>query len=173
MTTNWRISCGEPALERGDPFLDRSGAGAHLEDSSREEAATGEGAAREVVEERVAHRDELRETGRRGQGRFDDLGLEDASRFVDGRELQVLLRTEVRVDAALAHVEGRGEVPDRQAFEAVDGGEGDGLVDDGVPGPFAVGALLAFPNHVDKIARSVVLLSQSKHERSYFLREAR
>ena len=55
----------EPALERGDPFLDRSGARAHLEDGAGEEAAAGERAPREVVEERVAHRDELRESRRR------------------------------------------------------------------------------------------------------------
>ena len=73
--------CREPALERGDPFLDRPGAGAHLEDRAGEEAATGKGAAREVVEERVAHGDELREPGGGGERRFDDLGLEDPSRL--------------------------------------------------------------------------------------------
>src|SRR5664279_2503845 len=34
--------------------------------------------------------DELSESGRGGECRFDDLGLEDPSRFVHGRELEIL-----------------------------------------------------------------------------------
>ena len=98
VTANWRIECREPVLERGDPFLDRSRTGAHLEDRAGEEATAGERAPREVVEERVAHRDELSESGRSGERRLDDLGLEDPTGFVDGGELQLLLRAEVGVD---------------------------------------------------------------------------
>ncbi len=43
---------------------------------------------------------------RRGDERgFDDLGLEDPSRLLDGGELEILLGTEVGVDAALASIE--------------------------------------------------------------------
>ena len=97
--------CREPALKRGDLFLDRSRARSHLEDGPGEEAAAGERAPHEVVEEGIAHGDELRESGRGGERRFDDLGLEDAAGFVHGGELEILLRAEVGVDAALAHVE--------------------------------------------------------------------
>ena len=120
VTTNWRISAVKPALERGDLFLDRSRAGAHLQDGAGEEAAAWERAPHEVVEEGVAHGDELRESRRGGERRFDDLGLEDPFRFVHGGELEILLRAEVGVDAALAHVERAGEVADREAFEAVE-----------------------------------------------------
>ena len=60
---------------------------------------------------------------RGGNGRFDDLGFEDSSGFVDGGELEILLGAEVGVHAALAHVERAGEVADRETFEPVDGGE--------------------------------------------------
>ena len=49
----------EAALKRGDLFLDRSRAGPHLQDGAGEEAAAGKRAARKVVEEGVAHGDEL------------------------------------------------------------------------------------------------------------------
>ncbi len=133
---------GEAALERGDLFLDRSRTGAHLQDGAGEEAAARERAPHEMVEERVADRDELRESRRRGERRFDDLGLEDPPGFVDGGELELLLRAEVGVDAALAHVEPRGEVADREAFEAVDRGERHRLAHDRLAGALAVGTLL-------------------------------
>ena len=138
---NWRISADEPALKRGDLFFDRSGAGAHLQDGAGEEAAAGERAPHEVVEERVAQRDELGESRRGGECGFDDLGLEDPSGFVDGGELEILLRAEVGVDAALAHVERAGEVADREPFEAVEGRERHGLAHDRFAGALPVGAL--------------------------------
>ena len=113
----------EPVLERGDPFFDRSRTGTHLEDRAGEEATAGERAPREVVEERVAHGHELSESGRSGERGLDDLGSEDPTGFVDGGELQLLLRAEVGVDPALAHVERAGQVADREALEAVDGRE--------------------------------------------------
>ena len=64
--------------------------------------------------------------------------------LVDGRELELLLRAEVGVDAALAHVERVGEVPDREAFETVDGGERHRLAHDRLAGALAVGARLPF-----------------------------
>ena len=111
----------EPALERGDSFLDRPGARAHLEEGTSEEAATWKRAPPEVVEEGVAECDQLRHSWRGGERRCDDLGIEDLLRFVHGGELEVLLRAEVGVDPALAHVERSGEVADRQAFETVNG----------------------------------------------------
>ena len=157
--------CREPALERGDLFLDRSRAGAHLQDGPGEEAAAWERAPHEVVEEGVAHGDELRESRRGGERRFDDLGLEDPSRFVHGGELELLLRAEVGVDAALAHVERAGEVADREAFESVEGRERHGFAHDRFAGAFSVGASLPLAGHVDKIARSVVL-SDSTNDRA-------
>ena len=74
-----------------------------------------------------------------------------------GGQLEVLLRAEVGVDAALAHVERAGEVADREALEAVDGGERHGFAHDRFASAFAVGARLSWCGHLDKIARSVVL----------------
>ena len=144
-------------LERGDLFLDGSGAGAHLEDGSGEEAAAGERPPCEVVEERVAHGDELSEPRRGAECGFDDLGVEDPTCFVDGRQLEILLRAEVGVDAALAHVQGVGEVADREPFEAVERGQRDGFAHDRFAGALSVGTRFSFTRHLDKIARSVVL----------------
>ena len=158
----------EPALEGGDVFLDRSRASAHLEDRTGEEAAARERAPGEVGEERVAHGDELSESGRSVEGRGDDLLLEDPLGLVDGRQLQLLLRSEVGVDAALAHLERRGQVADRQAFEAVEGRQRDGLTHDRFAGALPVEAPLPFGLHVDKIARSVVLSHlESTTDRSF------
>ena len=68
VTTNWRISAVSPTLERGDLLLDRSRPGAHLEGGPGEEAAARKRAPHEVIEEGVAHGDELRESWRRRRG---------------------------------------------------------------------------------------------------------
>ena len=156
-TTNWRISAGEPVLEGGDLLLDRPRPGAHLEHGAGEEASARERPPGEVVEERVADRDELTEPGRSAEGGVDDLGLEDPSCLVDGRQLQVLLRAEVGVDPALAHVEGVGEVADREPLEAVDRRQRHRLAHDRLAGADSVGTRLPVTGHVDNIARSVVL----------------
>ena len=168
VTTNCRISAVESALERRDLIFDRARAGPHLQDGPREEASAWERVSREVVEEGVTDRDELREPGRRGKRRFDDLGVEDSPRFVHGRELELLLRTEVCVDAALAHAQGVGQVADRQAFEAVDRRQRHGLANDRFAGSFTIRSLLSGFRHVDKIARSVVF--SGSHDRSCFFR---
>ena len=147
---------GEVALERRDLFFDWAGAGAHLQGRAGEEAAAGERSPLKMIEERVAERDELSDARCGGEGGFDHLGLEDAPGFVDGRELQFLFGTEVGVHAALAHVEGAGEVTDREALESVDCRERYRLAHDRGAGPFAIRSFLA-RCHVDNIARSVVL----------------
>ena len=149
----------EPTLERGDLFLHRPWAGPHLQDRPGEEATAWERATEEVVEEAVAQGDELSDAGRGGQRRFDHLGLEDPSRFVHGGELELLFGAEVGVHPALAHVERAGEVADREALEAADGGERNGLTHDRFARPLAVSALLPWSGHIDKIARSVVLFN--------------
>jgi hypothetical protein len=53
-------------------------------------AAARERGPREVVEEGVAHCDELSESRRGGEGRFDDLGLEAPSRFSNGGESETV-----------------------------------------------------------------------------------
>ena len=69
-----------------------------------------------------------------------DLGLEDLTGSLDRRELELLLRAEVGVEPALAHAGGLGEVADREALEALDGGELRGRFEDRAPAPLAVGA---------------------------------
>ena len=49
----------EFVLERGDPFLDGTGAGAHLQRRGGKEAAAGEDATLQIAEERFAHRCQL------------------------------------------------------------------------------------------------------------------
>ena len=112
-TANWRIWSVNAVLERGDLLLDRSRARAHLEDGAGKEAAARERSPGEVFEERITHRDKLPEPCRGTKSGSDDLGLEDPTCFIDGRQLEILLRAEVRVDAALAHVERVSEISDR------------------------------------------------------------
>ncbi len=157
----------EPGLERGDVLLDRARAGAHLQDGAGEEASTGKGVSRQMFEEGVAHGDDLSESWRRGQRGLDDLGSKDPFGFVDGGELQLLLRTEVGVDAALAHAERPGQVADRETFQSVQRRQRHRLAHDRLSSAFPIGAQLPFNGHLDKIARSVVLSIQ--HERSCFL----
>ena len=122
-TTSWRTSAGEPALEGGDALLDRPRPGAHLEGGTGEEAAARERPPQEVVEVGVAQGDELGQPRWRGEGRFDDLGVEDPLGLLHRGQLEVLLGVEVGVDPALAHLEGGGEVADRQTLQTVDGGQ--------------------------------------------------
>ena len=82
------------------------------------------------------------------QGWVDDVGVEDLLGGVDGRELKLLLRTEVGVEAALAHAGGLGEVSDRESLDAFDGRQAGGGVEDGAPAPLAVGAPPALPRCV-------------------------
>ena len=122
-TTSWRTSASEPALEGGDALLDRSRPGPHLEGGTGEEAATRERPPQEVVEVGVAQGDELRQPWWRGERRADHLGVEDPLGLLHRGQLEVLLGVEVGVDAALAHLEGGGEVADRQTLQTVDGGQ--------------------------------------------------
>ena len=71
------------------------------------------------------------------------------------------------VDPALAHLEGGGEVADRQPLQTVDGGQRDGGSDDRLTCSFAVGTRPSRERHVDKIARSVVLCPMSTTDRAF------
>ena len=73
-----------------------------------------------MIEERVADGDELADAGCSGEGGFDDFRVEDAPGLVDGGELQLLFGAEMCIHPALAHVEGTGEVTDRETLESVD-----------------------------------------------------
>ena len=133
----------ERILKRGDGLPDGSRPCAHLEDRAGEEAPTRERAPHQVVEERVAQRDQLRATRFGGESGVDDLDLEDASGLVHGRELQLLLRPEVGVEPALAHVQRGREVADREPFESLDRRERHGLAHDRVAGAGSICTLLS------------------------------
>src|SRR5207253_6149626 len=64
---------------------------------------------KEGIAERPQTLERIRDAGRR----LEDLSVEDLLRGVEGRELKLLLRAEVRVQAALAHPDVGGEVADR------------------------------------------------------------
>jgi hypothetical protein len=155
----------EPGLERGDQFLDRAGAGAHLQRGAGHEAAAGEGTALQVIKECLAHSRELGPAGRSDKGGPHDFFLEDPASLLDGRQLKFLLGAEMRVQAALAHADRRGQVPDRQALQPVHGRQRGGRAQDRGAGAFPVGAGAALrmgachsaAHRLDKIARPVVL----------------
>ena len=132
-----------------------------------EEAPAGEDLSLEVGEERVGER--VEPSGALGRPRgLDHLADEDLARRVDRRQLQLLLRAEVRIEAALRHARVLGQAADRKTVEAFDGGELRGRVEDRRAAALAVRApsfrgglgrsgeqLAQF--RLDKIARPVVL----------------
>src|SRR6266571_4748472 len=97
----------ELRLERGDQFLDRARAGAHLQRGAGHKAASRESTALQVIEERLAHRGQLSQTGGSREGGLHHFFLENPARFRHGGQLEFLLGAEVRVQAALAHANRR------------------------------------------------------------------
>ena len=133
---------GPPFLRQGDSVL--HGAWVHVElcADRDEEATAGEDAAFEVGDELLAERVQAFERIRNRLRRLDDLGFEDDARRVHRRELELLLRAEMGVEATLAHTDVRGKVADGEALETVDRGEVGGRAEDRVAAPLAVGASL-------------------------------
>jgi hypothetical protein len=112
--------------------------GAELGGGRREEAAAREDATFHVGEEPVA---ELLQSFHGVDDRprwLGDLGVEDVPGGLDGGELQLFLGAEVRVEPALAHPDVRGEVADRDAFEAIDCGQVGRGAEDRLAAAFAV-----------------------------------
>jgi hypothetical protein len=72
-----------------------------------------------VLQEPVGERREPREAVRRGPGRRDDDLVEDAARGLHRRELELLLRAEVREEAALGHPHVVGEPCEREPLDAL------------------------------------------------------
>ena len=72
---------------------------------------------------------------------IDDLGLEDRVGGLDGCELQFLLGAEVGEQAALAHPDRVRESPEREPFDALDGGQSRCLAEDRLAAPDAVAPL--------------------------------
>src|SRR5581483_3618492 len=94
----------QPAVERLRELLPhRPGMRVELGGRRREEAPAGEDGTLEVAEEVVAERLEPGEGGRRLARRPDHRLREDLGGRVDRGELQLLLRTEVRIEPALRH----------------------------------------------------------------------
>ena len=83
-----------------------------------EEAAAGKHLVAEMVDERVGERQDRRQAGLGGVAPSDDDLVEDVLGGVDGRELKLLLRAEMGVEAALAHPDLVGELPDREPVDA-------------------------------------------------------
>ena len=129
----------ELGLKRCDQVFDRPRAGVHLQGRVGDETPSGERVALQVLEERLAHPGQLAETGRSRQRRLDDLRIEDPGCLGHGRQLEFLLGTEVRVQAALAHAERSGQVTDGQRVQPVDSGQRRGGAQDRVAGPLPVG----------------------------------
>ena len=105
--------CADPLVgDLDDAVLHRAGLRPELDPGRGEEAAAGKHAPLEVVEERVDQRAELRRAGRRSRasGRCTS-ALKICERRLDRRELQLLLRAEVGVEAALRDADVRRRPP--------------------------------------------------------------
>lgn len=107
--------CHEFVLKRGNPFLYRTRASAHLERRRSEKATTGENTPLQVIEERLTHPCQLPEAGPGAERRLYDFGVEDPLRFLHGGQLELLLASEMRIKAALADAGRGGEIPDGKA----------------------------------------------------------
>src|SRR5207248_649279 len=95
-----------------------------------EEAAAGEDATFDVSEPRTAERHQTRIAAGFFQRRAERLFDEALPRRLDGCELQVLLRAEMREQAALRHAEVVGQAADGQTFQSFHRCQVDGMVED-------------------------------------------
>jgi hypothetical protein len=86
-------------LVLSDHVVHGAPAAGHLDRRGREEAAAREHLSLDVGEKRVAERDQPARPARGGQGGADHLIEENLPRALDGRELELLLGPEVRVEA--------------------------------------------------------------------------
>ena len=112
---------------RRDGVAHRARAAVHLDRRVGEEAAAGERAALHVVEPAVEHAAQAGDAGLVALlGVADHAVDEDRRGGAHGRDLQLLLRAEVGEQPALAHLELGRQAADRQALEALDGGDVDG-----------------------------------------------
>jgi Thermophilic metalloprotease (M29) len=107
----------------------------------REEASAGEHGNLDVAQEAVGQHPDALEPVRRARGGLDDELVEDRARRLDGRDLELLLRAEVREQAALAHSDLIREPAEREAFEALHRREARGLLEDRAARPDAVAPL--------------------------------
>lgn len=151
-------------LHRYDQVVDAARARIHLRQEGGEEASAREDLALDVGEVGLAQGLEPRESLGGLEGRPHDLLLEDRSRGLDGRQLELLLRAEMGVQTALADAERFGESPDGQPVDPLHRGDPSGDLQDCGVGPFAVPAppapvtrLTRGSCHLDKIARPFVL----------------
>src|SRR5262249_8053716 len=129
----------------------------HLGDEGREEAATHEDARLDVAQVVLRQGPKPREAGPGVRRGLDDVLVEELLCRVDRRELELLLRAEVRVQAALAHPDGLGEATDGEAVDALDGRELRSCLEDRGSAPHAVRPSLA------RRARRSRLLSRLAH----------
>jgi len=127
--------------DRRDAVLDRAFLHPDLGFRGREEAPAGEDAPLDVVEEPVVQQAKPFERIGGRLRRLDDLSVVDLERRVDRCELELLLRAEVGVQAALTHSDVGRKAPDRDAFEALDRGEVRGGAQDLLAAALAVRAL--------------------------------
>ena len=109
-----------------------------------EEAAAGEDLGAEVLQPVLEQRLEAGAAAGEVARGADDVVDEAPAGGVDRRQLQLLLGAEVGEQAALAHVQLGREAADRQALQALDGGEVGGRLEDRLAGrvaaaPAAVG----------------------------------
>jgi hypothetical protein len=114
----------------GKRVADGAGARGVLVGGACEEAAPGKAPVAGVLEPGLEQRPQPAESGRELQGRLDHGGDEDGAGRPDRGELELLLGAEVGDQAALADRELGGQPPDGDAFEALDGGDVDGLAED-------------------------------------------
>ena len=153
----------ELGVHRAQVISDGPGLGVELDRRRDEEAATGEHAPLEVGEEGVAQRVDPSESLGRLERSFRHLAVVDLAGGLDRGVLQLLLRAEVREDAALAHADVLGEPADGEPVEALDGGELGRRGEDRRAAALAVGpkptAVIAESgaSRTDKLARPVVL----------------
>ncbi len=98
----------------------------------------GKTRALDVRQEQLAERLQPLQAGGLRQRGDDDLRRVDVVGGVDRRELELLLRAEVREEAALAHPDVLRQAPDREPVEPFDGGQPGGGLEDGGPAARAV-----------------------------------
>ena len=103
----------------GDTIANRAAPAVEFERSSGEEAAAGEDALFHVGNPEVYQFPKPRHSLRCLERRAHDALDENPASGVDGSELKLFLRSEVREQSAFAHVQGIGQMADGESVEAV------------------------------------------------------
>lgn len=113
-------------LYLGDAIAGSAGAGVQLRGDGREETAARKHTAMHVRQEGIHQSQQPLDARQAGHGRLQDILLENLNGHLDGGQFQFLFRFEMGVQAAFAHADLGGQLPDGQSIQSAESGQAGG-----------------------------------------------